>query len=160
MGGQTLKTAPVPLALDIYRQLKDSIVTSHLLPGTILREVELSERLGVSRTPLREALRMLKAEGLVELAPHRGAQVAQVSRQDLIDAYEVREWLEPPAAAKAARLVNDDALAAIQAAMEKMPVQPLTHEDAVRAEQADLGFHDLILQSTGNRLVRDLVRQA
>lgn len=147
------------LTTDVYREIKRQIVTSELPPGALLQEVEVSERLKVSRTPVREALRMLQAEGLVTLVPRRGAQVTQFSPQDLEDAYEARTWLETAAAGKTACVITPDALQRLEEVLSSTPSDPRTHDDAVAAEKGDLQFHDLILQASGNRLVRDLVGQ-
>jgi len=148
------------LAQDVYRQLKHSIVTFQLLPGTPLPEAELSEQLNVSRTPIREALRILESEGLVEIEARRGARVAQISLEDVRDAYEVRGWLESAAAAKAAQVMDAEALAKLEAAIEKLSVEPVTHEGAACAAAADVEFHDLIIKAASNKLAKELIDQA
>ncbi len=86
-----------------YRTLLHEIVDGDLAPGTVLAEVEQSTRLGVSRTPLREALSRLIADGLVEAAPGRGVIVTEVSLENITELYEVREALEEQAARLAAQ---------------------------------------------------------
>lgn len=86
-----------------YNKLFHEIVDGDLAPGTILAEVEQSTRLGVSRTPLREALSRLIADGLVESAPGRGVIVTEVSLENITELYEVREALEEQAARLAAQ---------------------------------------------------------
>ena len=85
-----------------YRKLLHEIVDGDLAPGTVLAEVEQSTRLGVSRTPLREALSRLMADGLVESAPGRGVVVTEISLDNINELYEVREALEEQAARLAA----------------------------------------------------------
>lgn len=85
-----------------YRTLREEIVEWRLLPGTVLAEVEQSERLGVSRTPLREALGRLSAEGLTQTARGRGVVVTDISLEDVDELFELRETLECKAAALAA----------------------------------------------------------
>jgi DNA-binding GntR family transcriptional regulator len=85
-----------------YRTLREEIVEWRLLPGTVLAEVEQSERLGVSRTPLREALGRLNAEGLTQTARGRGVVVTDISLEDVDELFELRETLECKAAALAA----------------------------------------------------------
>ena len=148
------------LAQDVYRQLKHSIVTFQLLPGTPLPEAELSEQLNVSRTPVREALRILESEGLVEIEARRGARVAQISLEDVRDAYEVRGWVESAAAAKAAQVMDAEALAKLEAAIEKLSVEPATHEGAACAAAADVEFHNLIIEAASNKLAKELIDQA
>lgn len=148
------------LSQDVYRLIKQQIVTCQLLPGMPLQEQELSESLEVSRTPVREALRLLAKEGLVELRAHRGARVAQLSRQDLMDAYEVRGWVEPLAAAKVAATVDGATLERLEATVNRIPEDPVTHEEANLALQADLEFHRLIVEATGNRLLIQILEDA
>ncbi len=85
-----------------YAALRDDIIEWRLLPGTVLAEVEQSERLGISRTPLREALSRLTAEGLTTTAGGRGVVVTDISLDDIDELFELRETLEGRAAALAA----------------------------------------------------------
>ena len=93
--------------------LRDAILAGELPAGAHLAEVELAERLGFSRTPVREALSRLAAEGLVDLHAHRGARVASFSPADLDGIFDVRLALEPRATGRAAGRVTDDDLAAL-----------------------------------------------
>jgi DNA-binding GntR family transcriptional regulator len=86
-----------------YQLLRDEIIQWKLEPGTPLGEVETSQRLGVSRTPLREALSRLVAEGLVRTGPGRTAVVTSLSRDDIVELFELREALETQSARLAAR---------------------------------------------------------
>ena len=148
------------LSQDVYQKIKHEIVTSKLLPGTPLLEKEISELLDVSRTPVREALHVLEVEGLVEFEARKGARVAQLSRQDLQDAYEARSWVEPNIVEKVARLADSELVSKLEEAINKMPVEPTSHEQASLAFTADLEFHRLIIEAGGNRLVCDLVENA
>ena len=102
----------------LRESIEEEIATGKLLPGTHLDEVELAARFGVSRTPLREALRLLLGEGLVETRPQRGTVVAQVTAQRLIEMFEVMAELEAMCARLAARRMSDAEMAAIEAAHE------------------------------------------
>lgn len=148
------------LAEDIYQKIKHCIVTFELQPGAPLQEAELAGRFQVSRTPVREALRILKSEGLVEILPGRGARVAHVSVRDLVDAYEAREWLEPAAAAKAAIIMEPETLARLEAIVASIPEQLDGREGVTLFERADMEIHDLILEAAGNRIVRELAAEA
>lgn len=86
--------------------LRESILRGELVPGAHLGEVEIADRLGVSRTPVREALSRLAAEGLVEVLPHRGARVVSFSPADLDGIFDVRLALEPQATGRAATRVT------------------------------------------------------
>ncbi len=100
---------------EVATRLRQRIIEGELAPGTKLNERELSERLEVSRTPLREAVKMLAAEGLVELLPNRGAVVTQLSEQDVMHTFEVIAGLEGLAGELAAQRIDDAELAEIRA---------------------------------------------
>jgi len=100
------KKSPTPKANQVYVQLREGILKARLRPGTHLREERLAADFRVSRTPIREALRRLERDGLVRLIPHVGAQVQEVSLQDLMETLEFRRCLEPYAARIAARRVT------------------------------------------------------
>jgi DNA-binding GntR family transcriptional regulator len=113
---QAMSTMRLPERL--RESIEEEIATGRLLPGTRLDEVELATRFGVSRTPIREALRLLLGEGLVETRPQRGAVVAQVTPQRLIEMFEVMAELEAMCARLAARRMSDVELAEVEAAHE------------------------------------------
>lgn len=91
----------------VYEELKNAIVDLRLAPGEPLREATLAERLGVSKTPIREALTRLEQEGLVETTSFKGAVVTGYSRQDLLEIYELRELLENAAVRAAAQSMTE-----------------------------------------------------
>jgi len=92
----------------VHRQLKEEIELGELAPGTPLSELSLVERTGASRTPVREALRRLAAEGLVDLTPRLGARVSRVSAQNVRDLFEFRQLLEPAAMRQATEAAAAD----------------------------------------------------
>lgn len=98
--------------------IEEEITTGKFVPGSRLDEVELAKRFNVSRTPIREALNLLLGEGLIEMRPRRGAVVARVSPQRLIEMFEVMAELEGMCARLAARRMSDDELVAIETAHE------------------------------------------
>jgi DNA-binding GntR family transcriptional regulator len=100
---------------EVAVRLRQRIVEGRLAPGAKLNERELAELLNVSRTPLREAIKMLAAEGLVELLPNRGAVVAQMAEQDVIDTFEVIAGLEGQSGELAAQRITESELAEIRA---------------------------------------------
>ena len=87
-----------PLREVVFENIRKAIIEGVLKPGERLMEIQLSEQLGVSRTPVREAIRMLELEGLVVMLPRKGAYVANISKKDLMDILEVRVGLEGLAA--------------------------------------------------------------
>ena len=103
-------TDPGPSKADqVHAQLKEEIELGELAPGTSLSELSLVERTGASRTPVREALRRLAAEGLVDLTPRLGARVSRVSAQSVRDLFEFRQLLEPVAIRQATETAAADA---------------------------------------------------
>jgi DNA-binding GntR family transcriptional regulator len=116
MNDAVLAAAPTRTTLphEVRDTLRNLIVQGRLAPLARLNERELCERLGVSRTPLREATRMLAAEGLVELLPNRGARVAAIDRENIHQTLQVMGALEALAAELACAVASDDAIAAIR----------------------------------------------
>src|SRR6188472_481612 len=99
----------------VAHRLRQMLVENRIAPGAKLNERELAAQLQVSRTPLREAIRMLAAEGLVDLLPHRGAVAAQLSPQDIADTFEVMAGLEGQSGELAAQRIDEQELAEIRA---------------------------------------------
>ncbi len=87
-----------PLRDIVYEELKMQILKGQIVPGTRMMEVEMAEEMGVSRTPIREAIRKLEKEGLVTIEPRKGAYASQISTKDMVDILEVRQNMEGLAA--------------------------------------------------------------
>ena len=112
----------VPIKLDgykplrdvVFENLRDAIITQVLKPGERLMEIQLADEMGVSRTPVREAIRKLELEGLVVMVPRKGAYVAGVSMKDIHEVYEVRSALEMLAVTLAAERITDEELNALE----------------------------------------------
>ena len=109
----------LPLRDVVFNTLRDAILTGKLVPGERLMENQLAEKLGVSRTPVREALRMLELENLVELVPRKGAQVLDMSEKDIIDILEIRSALEGLATGLACKKMSAEGLVELKALEEK-----------------------------------------
>ena len=122
-GIRPVESEPPSLHADIVSQLRDFIVEGRLAPGSRIPERELCEKFGISRTPLREALKVVAAEGLIELLPNRGARVRQFSETDIRNLFEVLSGLDFLAGRLACARITDDAVAAI----EKMHLEMYTH---------------------------------
>jgi DNA-binding GntR family transcriptional regulator len=129
-----------------YDQLRALILAGDLEPGSRLAQADLAERLGVSRTPVREALRRLAGEGLVEFHANRGFWTADIGLDAVLRRLEVRAILEPGIARLAARRRTDEDLAALAAAIEREAAAP----DAAAAHDASRDFHVLLARATGN----------
>lgn len=147
-----------PLREIVYEELKREILVGEIAPGTRMMEIELADEMGVSRTPVREAIRKLEKEGLVTIEPRKGAYASDVSIKDMVDVLEVREDLEAMAAAMAAQKVNkDEKQALIEATMEyKEAVESERTEDIIRCDEK---FHQLIVNCSGNKTLVQLFSQ-
>lgn len=140
------------LADQVFKQLQDDIVLGVLPPGRKLGETELATRYGVSRGPLREAIRRLEARKLVERAPHVGARVAVLSLQDLIEIYHVREALEGMAAKLAAQNMTDNAIGTLYEVLAQHEQQQDIKEDvAYFQREGDLDFHYQVIHGSHNK---------
>ena len=97
----------IPLREIVYEELKRQILIGEIAPGTRMMEVELADVMGVSRTPVREAIRKLEKEGLVTIEPRKGAYASNISIKDMVDVLEVRQGLEGMAAAIASGKITE-----------------------------------------------------
>jgi DNA-binding GntR family transcriptional regulator len=149
--------------IEILERLRALILTGEYGPEERLIEEQLAERLGVSRTPVRQALTMLEAEGLVEIAPNRGATVCSFSIEDVWDIYDLRAVLEGHAARRAAGRIERRELKRLQELaeeMERLPGRFEDHEEEIRALVAlNQEFHDTIVQASRNRRLEHLINR-
>lgn len=134
---------------EVTTRLRQRIVEGQIAPGAKLNERELSEQLQVSRTPLREAIKMLAAEGLVELLPNRGAVAATLSLQDVADTFEVIAGLEGQSGELAAARVTDAELAEIRALHYEM-LAAFTRRDLSTYYRLNAQIHTLINAAARN----------
>ena len=145
----------------VIREVRRSILDGSLPPGAPVSIAELSERLDVSHIPVREALRRLEGEGLVELRRSRSAVVAPLSRRDFEDVFHLRGLLEADAYARAAKRFTDEDLEDLEAAWEALAVRPEDELEAVSARHVE--FHRLLARPAASewdwRLL-DLIWQA
>ncbi len=137
--------------------IREAIVEGRLTPGQRLKEEELAGELGISRTPVREALLILQAEGLVDAAPNRGAVVRSHDADDLEDLYQLRALLEGYAARRAAATISETAVAGLQASCERF--ESLIEGDVQELVRENLLFHNVILDAAQSRRVAELVRK-
>jgi DNA-binding GntR family transcriptional regulator len=137
---------------EVALRLRQRIVEGHLAPGAKLNERELSELLQVSRTPLREAIKMLAAEGLVALLPNRGAVVAQMSEQDVADTFEVIAGLEGQSGELAAQRIGAAQLAEIRALHYEM-LAAFTRRDLPTYYRLNALIHSHINAAAANRVL-------
>jgi len=144
----------VPVKLDSYKPLReivlealrDAIVSGILEPGERLMEIQLAEEMGVSRTPVREAIRKLELEGFIVMIPRKGAYVAGVSYKDIKDVFEIRAALEGLAAGLAAEKVTDEEIEQLERILH-YEKEPDTLDEMV---QNDTDFHAFLYKAARN----------
>lgn len=142
----------------VYEYLREEILAERLPPGAELQEVALSEELGVSRGPIREALSRLAAEGLVTVRPRRGAVVRSLSKDEFLELYQVREALEMMAVRLAVPRLGAEDLARLEELIGVMN----RHADQGEVEQffeANIAFHATLFEASGNVKLQELYGQ-
>ena len=140
---------------EVLHGLRTRIVEGEIAPGTRLLEIPLATRLGVSRGPIREALRQLEQEGLVEFEPHRGAVVVGVPDDEIETMYGIRALLEATAFSRACRRVKPRDLEELEAIVESM-ITASQEADIERLTELDLQFHGRVVELSGLRYLRRL----
>lgn len=152
----------LPLRDVVFKTLRQGILTGELKPGERLMEIHLANKLGVSRTPIREAIRKLELEGLVTMIPRRGAEVAQITEKSMKDVLEVRKVLDNLSVELACDRITEEEKEMLQNAC-------VDFEDAVKTgdfsmiAKTDVAFHDIIVAATRNirlsQMVNNLAEQ-
>lgn len=144
----------LPLRDVVFNTLRDGILRGILEPGERLMEVHLANKLGVSRTPIREAIRKLELEGLVIMTPRKGAVVASITEEDLVDVLEVRTVLECLCVELACEKITEEELVELKVAMDRFR-KGITLNDPTEIAARDVAFHDIIYTATrNNRLIQ------
>lgn len=142
--------AYLPLRDVVFHTLREAILKGELRPGERLMELQLAAKLGVSRTPIREAIRMLEQEGLAVTVPRKGAEVARMTEKDMEDVLQIREVLDE----LAVKLACDNITRKEIRELESKTVQ---FENSIRSGDiksialADVDFHDVIYRAAGNK---------
>lgn len=146
----------LPLRDVVFYTLRRAILKGELEPGERLMEVALANKMGVSRTPIREAIRKLELEGLVVMIPRRGAEVARITERDLKDVLEVRECLECFAIELACERISKEEIAKLKEACKEFE-RSLDGADLTESAEKDVAFHDIIFEASHNaRLIQML----
>lgn len=144
----------VSLSDKVFSTLEEEILTGVLQSGETVSENKLSARLGVSRTPIREALRRLEQEGLVRNDPGRGAVILGVTKQDLLDIYEIRIRIEGLAARSAAQSITEEQAAAMKELVELQEFY-VSKGDSEKIRDFDSRFHSMIYSFCTSRVLAD-----
>ena len=147
----------MPVNLDTYKPLRDivcetlrtAIIGGVLKPGERLMELQLAYELGVSRTPVREAIRTLEQEGFVEMLPRRGTYVVDVSIKDIMDVYEIRMALDVLAAGLAAERITEPEIETLRKHLTLIK-ECADNEDMEKVGEYDWAFHEVLYKASGN----------
>lgn len=139
-----------PLRELVFDALREAIIAGRLEPGQRLLENQLAEELGVSRTPVREAIRKLELEGFVVMVPRRGAYVASISLKDVTDVFEIRGALEGLAAQLAAERATDEEIEHMERHLVEIG-RSVEQRDVVKLVELDTGFHELLYVASRNQ---------
>ena len=140
------------LSKKVYRILKARIIKGDLAQGGKLFEAEIAGQLGVSRTPVREAIKGLAAEGLVKMTPNQGVVAINVSIEDLQEVLQIRRALEGPATSMAAEKIHPEEIAKLEEIIQKMStIISKPKPDVAAYSELNAEFHNLILNACGNR---------
>lgn len=154
----------VPIRLDSYKPLRElvfealreAIINGKLRPGERMMEIQLAEEMGVSRTPIREAIRKLELEGLVLMIPRKGAYVSGLSIREIADVFEIRRALEGLAAELAAERITDEELEELERFLVKI-AEDIEDADLDKVVATDTGFHTLLYQASRNQRLSQII---
>jgi len=145
-----------PLREIVFNTLRDAIIAGELKPGERLMEVQLAEKMGVSRTPVREAIRKLELEGLVCMTPRKGVHVAELSVKDIIDVLEVRATLDGLATALSASRITDDEIKELNRINTQL-ITNMEKENLPGIVKKDVEFHEVIYRSSRNEKLLQII---
>ena len=150
---QRIRQSNLSLGSQAYEGLKRIILNGQVNPGEKIKEGEIAKALGISRTPVREAINRLEKEGFIEIFPQRGAFVVQFSEKDVFELFLIRENLEGLAASMVAKNVSEGGLAKLESCIEGFQ-EPFSEKDIQRYAREDLKFHQTIVTlSEARRLI-------
>lgn len=141
--------AYLPLRDVVFHTLREAILKGEIKPGERLMELQLASKLGVSRTPIREAIRMLELEGLAVTTPRKGAEVAKMTEKDMEDVLQIRKALDELAVGLACDNIGEEELEKLYEALRNFE-ESTRSGDVKEIAQADVEFHDVIYQAADN----------
>ena len=146
----------LPLRDVVFNTLRQAILRGELKPGERLMEIQLANKLGVSRTPIREAIRKLELEGLVMMIPRKGAEVAEITEKSLRDVLEVRRALEELAVQLACEKITKEEIRELERVAKEFQ-QVVNSSDITEIAEVDVCFHDIIYTATDNQKLIQLL---
>ena len=146
----------LPLRDVVFNTPRQAILRGELKPGERLMEIQLANKLGVSRTPIREAIRKLELEGLVLMIPRKGAEVADITEKSLKDVLEVRRALEELSVKLTCDRITKEEIKELEQAAENFR-KTMKSKDITEIAEADVRFHDVIYTATKNQKLIQLL---
>ncbi|RGY99453.1 GntR family transcriptional regulator [Clostridium sp. AM58-1XD] len=146
-----------PLAEQVFMVLEEEILQGKIKPGDVITELKLSKTLGVSRTPIREALQRLEQENLVEIRPNRGAVILGITKDDLEVIYDMRIRLEGLAAKEAAKAITQEQLKDMKEVLDLQEFY-VEKNDPEEQEAFDSRFHEMVYEFSGKRLLYEVLK--
>ena len=145
-----------PTRVHVYKELEQAILDGEIATGTALGEVKLSQELGVSRTPVREALMQLEMEGLVKTVPNKGAVVVGISTSDVDDIYTIRTRIEGLVARRAAEKMSQQQLDALREIVELQEFY-VSKKDYMQVWHLDKRYHETLYEGCGSRPLKQML---
>ena len=145
-----------PLRELVCEHIREAIINGTFAPGERLMEIQMADEMGVSRTPVREAIRKLEMEGFVVMIPRRGTYVSNMSIKDINDVYEIRISLDTLAAGLAAERISDEELEELQRLLVKVG-NAIEENDMAKVVEADIEFHDVLYKASRNERLRNII---
>lgn len=140
-----------------YKMLKSMIITREILPGKKISEETLAQVIGVSRTPIREALFRLENEGIVKIIPRRGAFVIQQSKENIIEILQIRELLEGLVVRLVTPLLEESDIRELRSCLDKLRATPEKERHVIEYTDSELEFHDLLLRKCPNQMLKQIM---
>ncbi len=151
-----IRQGSASLEARVYNEVREALLCGQFKKGEWLTEHMLTQKLGVSRTPVRSALQRLAEDGLVSMTPNRGAVVIGIAKEDIVDIYRIRMRLEGLASAMAAEKITDGAKQQLSenVALFEFYVQ---RQDTEHIEELDTAFHSMIYEASGSRTLERIL---
>lgn len=140
-----------------YSKIKASIIRNEFAPGTLLVERQISEQLNISRTPVREALRKLAGEGMVEFIPNKGVFVSRIRIEDIVEIYELREALDGMAVRLCTQRMTEDVMAGLDQNIMNQ-AEALKGGDYFKFIDYDMDFHSIYIKGAGNLRLEEFLK--
>jgi len=140
----------------VTESLREAILQGYFEPGEKLDQERIADEFDVSRTPVREAVRMLESEGFIDIRPHRGAFIASVSRRDVWEIYEVRTLIEAEIVRQITPIIPDAILDDLARSLDENREQ-LEAEDKISHVESDVYFHETIVDLAKNSLLKEIL---